>query len=596
MPSFSVGFAQVEDRLRIVRRRLNLLTLQDALYLSGSLVALASRPRGRRRHCAAAPRSSPSRCGPRPPPSPPRSSPRRCASAGAGCRSNRWCTSPTARPRSTTASPPSSPTRPAPARRASRTSCCEQILTAAPRWDVDTLAPRRVPRSVFVLAAALAALIATSFFARPPATPQPASAMRQPPSRADADGGVLQPRTANAARRMLPAIRGAGAADGGRGAARCRHRARASRFVDVAATRPAPTPAPAQPGKERNTRSRASKGRRRRELVGFLRRARAGRHGQATAGCHSSRARGRGVGSDAARRRRNGPTPRTARQADASAKRGARSERSGTDPPKSARRGTDPLNSARSDTDPLHKDASSTGLSRRMRRTHAPGAGSAATAGARAGQAPGELFGSASGARLGGTASESLSIKLGAFAAMAPSQVEPQRQTPPVGDLAVSRAGRHSRCPLWPTSRSPMPRCRRPTSPRSMRRWCAASSPATNERPPAARPARVGSATGAARGPRRVPPRRAPPAARRPRRAAATASAWIRARRARRWRISATPSRASAPSSARSSSGRADVIEEILIALFAGGHVLIEGVPGTGKTLIVRTLGAGART
>src|SRR5262245_63878441 len=37
--------------------------------------------------------------------------------------------------------------------------------------------------------------------------------------------------------------------------------------------------------------------------------------------------------------------------------------------------------------------------------------------------------------------------------------------------------------------------------------------------------------------------------------------------------------------------GQSDVIEEILIALFAGGHVLIEGVPGTGKTLIVRTLG-----
>ena len=37
--------------------------------------------------------------------------------------------------------------------------------------------------------------------------------------------------------------------------------------------------------------------------------------------------------------------------------------------------------------------------------------------------------------------------------------------------------------------------------------------------------------------------------------------------------------------------GQADVIEEILVSLFAGGHVLIEGVPGTGKTLIVRTLG-----
>jgi MoxR-like ATPase len=36
--------------------------------------------------------------------------------------------------------------------------------------------------------------------------------------------------------------------------------------------------------------------------------------------------------------------------------------------------------------------------------------------------------------------------------------------------------------------------------------------------------------------------------------------------------------------------GQDEVIEQILIAFFAGGHVLIEGVPGTGKTLIVRTL------
>ncbi len=36
--------------------------------------------------------------------------------------------------------------------------------------------------------------------------------------------------------------------------------------------------------------------------------------------------------------------------------------------------------------------------------------------------------------------------------------------------------------------------------------------------------------------------------------------------------------------------GHESVVEEILIALFAGGHVLLEGVPGTGKTLLVRTL------
>jgi MoxR-like ATPase len=37
--------------------------------------------------------------------------------------------------------------------------------------------------------------------------------------------------------------------------------------------------------------------------------------------------------------------------------------------------------------------------------------------------------------------------------------------------------------------------------------------------------------------------------------------------------------------------GQAEVLDQILIALLAGGHVLIEGVPGLGKTLLVRALG-----
>jgi MoxR-like ATPase len=37
--------------------------------------------------------------------------------------------------------------------------------------------------------------------------------------------------------------------------------------------------------------------------------------------------------------------------------------------------------------------------------------------------------------------------------------------------------------------------------------------------------------------------------------------------------------------------GHREVLEQILVAFFSGGHVLIEGVPGTGKTLIVRSLG-----
>jgi MoxR-like ATPase len=37
--------------------------------------------------------------------------------------------------------------------------------------------------------------------------------------------------------------------------------------------------------------------------------------------------------------------------------------------------------------------------------------------------------------------------------------------------------------------------------------------------------------------------------------------------------------------------GQREVVDQVLIALFADGHVLLEGVPGLGKTLLVRTLG-----
>jgi len=37
--------------------------------------------------------------------------------------------------------------------------------------------------------------------------------------------------------------------------------------------------------------------------------------------------------------------------------------------------------------------------------------------------------------------------------------------------------------------------------------------------------------------------------------------------------------------------GQEAIVDDTLIALFAGGHVLLEGVPGLGKTLLVRTLG-----
>ena len=36
--------------------------------------------------------------------------------------------------------------------------------------------------------------------------------------------------------------------------------------------------------------------------------------------------------------------------------------------------------------------------------------------------------------------------------------------------------------------------------------------------------------------------------------------------------------------------GHDDIVENVLICIFCGGHVLLEGVPGLGKTLLVRTL------
>jgi MoxR-like ATPase len=39
--------------------------------------------------------------------------------------------------------------------------------------------------------------------------------------------------------------------------------------------------------------------------------------------------------------------------------------------------------------------------------------------------------------------------------------------------------------------------------------------------------------------------------------------------------------------------GHRDIIDHVLIAMFAGGHALLEGVPGLGKTLLIKTLAEG---
>ncbi len=37
--------------------------------------------------------------------------------------------------------------------------------------------------------------------------------------------------------------------------------------------------------------------------------------------------------------------------------------------------------------------------------------------------------------------------------------------------------------------------------------------------------------------------------------------------------------------------GQEEIVDQVMLALFSGGHVLLEGVPGLGKTMLVRTVG-----
>jgi len=189
MLPFSVGVAQVEERLRTLRRRLNLFALQDGAYLGGSVLLIAATlvivlaVRGQATVFAltlwaAAAASA-------------------LALTAAILRVRRhWLSMtqvvhfadhqaaledrlPTLLLAETLTSP-------------LKDLLLAQTLAAAPKWDIDALAPRRIPQSACLLAGSLAALIITSYFVRPPAAPMTMAAVTPPPPLAPAPEPVLQ--------------------------------------------------------------------------------------------------------------------------------------------------------------------------------------------------------------------------------------------------------------------------------------------------------------------------------------------------------------------------------------------------------------------
>ncbi|MDH4132176.1 MAG: AAA family ATPase, partial [Gemmatimonadota bacterium] len=54
--------------------------------------------------------------------------------------------------------------------------------------------------------------------------------------------------------------------------------------------------------------------------------------------------------------------------------------------------------------------------------------------------------------------------------------------------------------------------------------------------------------------------------------------------------VDATPAQQVVAEVGRRIVGQEQLIERMLVGLFAGGHILLEGVPGLAKTLAVRTL------
>jgi hypothetical protein len=439
MPPFSVGFAQVEHRLGVVRRRLNLVTLQDAVYLGGSLVALAAAlviaaaVRGRGTLLVVAVWAAAATV--------------TAALVAATLRvRRRWLSVEQVvrfADRRAALDDRLATLLLDPARaRASRLRdiLLEQILAVAPRWDVDTLAPRRVPRSLFALLAALSALIATSFLVRPPATPQPAStAMRPRPADESSAAGVLRPHpagsrpgnTATLTSRSVSEHGGVGVEQvGGSGAAEGSH----PETTDERAVRLTAKSGPQRadhsdnPGSEKGSSNAMSSLAPPHPTGSSPNLAEGARDGMAEKPQGAIR---QAMGAPDANQGERGENPgRQHQEARADQLDSGSREQSGHGQTES------PSEGGRADKAPAPDAQASI-----------PDAGSAASPGGQAGQAVTELFSKDGGLGMTGRESPSMPLKLGAFAAMQPSQVEPQRQ-PPTNPLAFSSGGLGAPPPL----------------------------------------------------------------------------------------------------------------------------------------------------
>jgi hypothetical protein len=435
MPSFSVGFAQVEARLRIVRRRLNLLTLQDALYLSGAVATLAGALlvvlalRGRASFFAAAAWAAIAAIV--------------AATIAATLRiRRRWLSFEQVirladrqaalddrlatlllDPRRTDAS-------------RLKDILLEQILAATPRWDVDSLAPRRVPRSLFALAASLAALIVASFFVRPPALPSPVAAMRPHVGGADAEDGVLQPRSGAASADSASQTGGSAALQ------LAAVRTDGDRSAQLGSSKSGGQGTGAQAGTAPGVQSADDS-------------SPAGHGSPDAGGTRSIEAAPQGMAGKLQDAIREALGAKDVDRDTRSKRRTGRPDQEHPDQDHKGSAGSTPGNRVEKDgMDSAGKEARTTTAQPPSPLNHMPGSGSGATAGAGAGQSPTELFGTQASNHLLGSGSQNLSIKLGAFSGMAPSQVEPQRQAPPVGDLTVSGAA-HSVPPPLPDEQIP---------------------------------------------------------------------------------------------------------------------------------------------